>query len=322
MSRIAWLPSLIAVGLVAATLSSALASFLGAPRILQALAEDRVIPALAPFARGHGAMGNPRRAVALTLAIALGCVALGRVNVLAPVVSMFFLISYGLLNYATALEARAASPSFRPRFRWFHHRASLLGAACCLGVMLMIDVWASALALAVMFALHQYVHRIAGPNRWADSRRDQYYHSVRQNLLAMAHEPVHPRNWRPHLLVFSDEARRRASLVEFASWVEGGAGLTTSCPAPAPLSPSGAARLRARSPPTSRNAASTRSRSRLPHPTSRLPRARSSRRMASDRCAPTRSCSTGSTRRAQAIRAPAAVCSPARSAPPCGSAST
>ncbi|MEO8605866.1 MAG: amino acid permease, partial [bacterium] len=227
MDRIARLPALVTVGLVAATLSSALASFLGAPRILQALAADRVIPMLSPFARGHGATGNPRRGVVLVLVIALSFAALGGVNVLAPIVSMAFLISYGLLNYATALEARAASPSFRPRFRWFHYRASLLGAAACLAVMLMIDVWASALALAVMFALHQYVQRIAGPDRWADSRRDHFFHAVRANLLAMAGEPVHPRNWRPHLLVFTDAARRRPALVQFAAWIEGGAGLTT-----------------------------------------------------------------------------------------------
>jgi amino acid transporter len=227
MNRIAWWPQLVTVGMVAATLSSALASFLGAPRILQALAADRVIPILAPFARGHGPTRNPRRGVLLTLAVALAFVALGGVNFIAPVVSMFFLISYGVLNYATALEGRAASPSFRPRFRWFHYRASLVGAASCLGVMLMINVWASALALAVMLALHQYVQRIAGPQRWADSRRDHFFHGVRSNLLAMAQEPIHPRNWRPHLLVFSDAAYRRPALVHFGSWIEGGAGLTT-----------------------------------------------------------------------------------------------
>lgn len=227
MHRIAWLPALVTTGLVAATLSSAMASFLGAPRILQALAADGVIPILSPFARGAGPSRNPRRGIILTLVIALCVVNLGGVNVIAPIVSMFFLISYGLLNYATALEARAASPSFRPRFRWFHHRTSLLGAVSCLALMLMINVWASALALALMFGLYQYVQRSAGPSRWADSRRDHFFHAVRSNLWAMAKEPAHPRNWRPHLLVFSDAARRRPSLVRFASWIEGGAGLTT-----------------------------------------------------------------------------------------------
>ncbi len=227
MDRIAAFPGLITVGIVAATLSSALASFLGAPRILQALAADRVFPLLMPLEHGHGATNNPRRAVLLTLVIALFVVSLGGIDFIAPIVSMFFLISYGLLNYATALEARAKSPSFRPRFRWFHYRASLLGAGACLALMLMISPWASAVALALLLVLYQYVQRLAPSHRWADSRRDNYFHAVRKNLLAMTKEPLHPRNWRPHLLVFSDQPRRRAALIEFATTIEGGAGLTT-----------------------------------------------------------------------------------------------
>ncbi len=227
MARVSWIPPLIVGGIVAATVSSAMASFLGAPRILQALAKDRVFPILAPFAAGHGPTANPRRAVLLTLVIALAFVGIGGIDVIAPIVSMFFLISYGLLNYATAFEAKAASPSFRPRFRFFHYRASLVGAWACLGAMVMINAWASALAIALLFALYQYLQRIGAPVRWVDSRRDHYFQRVRQNLMAMAAEPEHARNWRPHFLVFSDAPRRRALLVQLASSMEGGSGLTT-----------------------------------------------------------------------------------------------
>ena len=227
MQRLSWAPPLIVVGIVAATVSSAMASFLGAPRILQALAKDRVFPILTPFAAGHGPASNPRRAVFLTLVIALGFVALGGIDFIAPILSMFFLISYALLNYATALEAKAASPSFRPKFRYFHYRASLVGAWVCFGAMVMINAWASALASALLFALYQYLQRIAPPVRWADSRRDHYFQKVRENLMAMAAAPVHARNWRPHFLVLSEAQQRRDLLVRFASWMEGESGLTT-----------------------------------------------------------------------------------------------
>ena len=118
----AWSP-LIFAGVAAATLSSAMASFLGAPRVLQALASDRVFPILNPFSKGHGPTANPRRATILSLGIALATVALGELNAIAPIVSMFFLISYGLLNYATYYEARGGDPSFRPRFRFFDRRS-------------------------------------------------------------------------------------------------------------------------------------------------------------------------------------------------------
>ena len=117
MRGVARVPWLIDAGVIAATLSSAMASFLGAPRILQSLASDKIFRFLTLFAKGHGPSDNPRRGILLSACIALITIALGNLNVIAPVISMFFLISYGLLNYATYFESRAGSPSFRPRFR-------------------------------------------------------------------------------------------------------------------------------------------------------------------------------------------------------------
>lgn len=227
MKQVAILPFLIDAGLIAATLSSALASFLGAPRILQSLAKDEILPAVQPFARGVGPSENPRRAVVLTTAIALVVVLIGNLNVIASVVSMFFLISYGLLNYATYYESRTESPSFRPTFRLYHPMVGLVGALACLSTMLAIDFAAGVVAVAVVLAVYQYLESRAPPARWADSRRSHHLHEVRQHLLAAAAEEEHPRNWRPQLLVFSDSSERRQRLLRFASWIEAGSGLTT-----------------------------------------------------------------------------------------------
>ena len=227
MTQVAIVGFLITAGVIAATLSSAMASFLGAPRILQSLATDRIFPFLLPFAKGYGPVNNPRRGVLLSAAIAFATISIGKLNLIAPVVSMFFLISYGLLNYATFYEARSASPSFRPRFRWYDARASLAGAIACLGVMLAIDLIAGVVALAILFAIFQYVKRTAGPVRWADSRRSYHLQRVRQNLLAAAVEPEHPRYWRPQMLLFSDDADRRKRLLQFAAWIQGQSGFTT-----------------------------------------------------------------------------------------------
>ncbi len=227
LKRITGFPPLIDAGVVAATLSSALASFLGAPRILQSLARDEVFPTLQGFAHGNGPSGNPRRAVLLTGGIALAVVALGDLNRVAPLVSMFFLISYGLLNYATYFEARIKSPSFRPTFRFYHPRVGLAGAVLCAAAMLAIDPAAGAVAVAVVFGVYQYLEHRAVPARWADVRRSHHLYETRQHLLAAAAAPEHPRDWRPQLLVFSDDAERRHRLLRFASWIEGGSGLTT-----------------------------------------------------------------------------------------------
>jgi len=228
MVKVAFFGFLVTAGSIAATLSSAMASFLGAPRILQSLAADRIFPFLVPFAKGSGPTANPRRGVLLSAGIAYATVAWGQLNLIAPVVSMFFLISYGLLNYATYYEARSQSPSFRPRFRYFHKWLSLAGALACLGVMLAIDISAGIVAVAVLFGVFQYLRRTAGPSRWADSRRSHHLQLIREHLLAAAADPEHARDWRPQILAFSDNPQRRSQLLCFSSWIEGGSGLTSA----------------------------------------------------------------------------------------------
>ena len=228
MKKVAFFGFLVTAGVIAATLSSAMASFLGAPRILQSLAADRIFPFLVPFAKGSGPTANPRRGVLLSAGIAYATVAWGQINLIAPVVSMFFLVSYGLLNYATYYEARSQSPSFRPRFRYFNKWLSLAGALACLGVMLAIDITAGIVAVAVLFGIYQYLRRTAGPSRWADSRRSHHLQLIREHLLAAAAEPEHARYWRPQILAFSDNPQRRSQLLRFSSWIEGGSGLTSA----------------------------------------------------------------------------------------------
>jgi len=227
MKQMSRIKPLIDAGVIAATLSSGMASFLGAPRILQSLASDRIFPFLLPFAKGSGATGNPRRGVLLSGGIAFITVSLGNLNLIAPVVSMFFLISYGLLNYATFYEARAASPSFRPRFKWFDLRLSLMGFLACFLVMMAIDLKTGIVAVSILFAIYQYLKRTAGPARWADSRRAYYLQRIRENILAASAEPEHPRDWRPQILAFSNDPTRRFRLLQFASWIEGRSGTTT-----------------------------------------------------------------------------------------------
>ena len=126
MKKTALYSPLIDAGVIAATLSSAMASFLGAPRILQSLASDKIFPFLNCICkRDTDLPDNPRRGVLLSFGIAILTVLAGQLDLIAGVVSMFFLISYGLLNYATYFEAAAESPSFRPRFKWYDKRISL-----------------------------------------------------------------------------------------------------------------------------------------------------------------------------------------------------
>jgi amino acid transporter len=228
MRRVSVVPWLIDAGVVAATLSSAMASFLGGPRILQALARDGVIPALSGFAAGAGPSGNRRRAVLLAGGVALTTIVLGNLNAVAAVVGMCFLMSYGLLNYATFFVGRARSPAFRPRFRWFNAWVSLAGAALCLIAGLMIHPVAALLAGAMMIALYQYLRRTAPPAQWADSRYAYHFRRVRDHLNAMREGSTHAGDWRPHVLAVCNEPLDRMRLLTFASWIDGDSGFTTA----------------------------------------------------------------------------------------------
>ena len=231
LKRIAVVPWLIDIGVLAATLSSALASFLGAPRILQALANDRLFIWLTPFSVGVGPQSNPQRGVILTAVIAITTIAAGDLNSIAAIVSMCFLVSYGLLNYATYVEAHGGSPSFRPRFKYFHAHTSLAGTGLCAFVMLMVDPLASTIAVAILIILYQYLSRTAIPIRWVDSRRAYRFRLVKDGLRELDRLRTttdQTSDWQPHILAFTASNARRERVLRVASWISGGSGLITA----------------------------------------------------------------------------------------------
>lgn len=156
MSRIALWGPIIPIGLACATLSSAIGSILVAPRTLQAIARDRCFP-LGPanqaLARGVGKANEPRTATLVTGALALTVVALGNVDFVARLISMFFMVTYGALCTISFLEHFAANPSYRPTFRsrWY---VSLVGAVTCVLMMFQMDPVYAVLAILAMGGLY------------------------------------------------------------------------------------------------------------------------------------------------------------------------
>lgn len=222
MQRIALVPPLIFVGLWAATLSSALASLLAAPRTLQALGQDRVVPRW--LARGYGPHKEPRLALALSGLIALGCLWVGDLDLIAPVITMFFLTTYGTLNLVAGLERWVSNPSYRPTFR-VHWLPSLLGAAGCLFVMLLLNPLATLVAITCCFGLYWFLKRRRYRTAWGDVRSGFWFAVTRFGLLKLSASRPHVRNWRPVLLVLAGNPKSRLPLVEFAGHLEAQRGL-------------------------------------------------------------------------------------------------
>ena len=218
MRRMALWGDAIIIGVWGATLSSAVGSIMGAPRVLQALARDGVLPnSLRWLGKGSGPEDTPRAGTAVTLGIALGAVAVGNLNLIAPVLTMFFLTTYGVLNISAGLERLLGSPSFRPRFKvpWY---LSALGAVGCVSVMFLVNSVATVIAIVVVLGIYVWLERRELKSAWGDVRRGIWMALTRAGLLRLRHTRD-PKNWRPHLLVLSGSPTRRWYLIQFADWL-------------------------------------------------------------------------------------------------------
>ena len=215
MRKMAFWGDAILLGVWGATLSSALGSILGAPRVLQALARDGVLPpVLRWLGRGSGDADEPRIGTFVTLGVALTAVYFGNLNLIAPVLTMFFLTTYGVLNISAAVEQLLSSPSYRPKFR-VHWAWSLLGALGCIAVMLLINALATVIAIVVVAAIFAWLESRELRTAWGDVRQGLWLELTRAGLLRLRNAPD-PKNWRPHLLVLSGAPTKRWYLVDLA----------------------------------------------------------------------------------------------------------
>ena len=224
---IAVVPWLVIPGLLGAILSSATGSILGAPRTLEALIEDRVLPR--PPERILGMkLSVAGLAHWLSTAVALGAVALGDLNAVAPVLTMFFLTTYGVVNLVAGLEQLSSAPAYRPSIHvpWI---VSLGGAVGCVWVMSLINPIAAAVALSVEVAVYVALRRRSLSASWGDLRYGALMSLARVTLLKLRSLPVDPRNWRPHILVFVSRPRRHPDLLRFAVWLNQKRGILTLC---------------------------------------------------------------------------------------------
>jgi amino acid transporter len=225
---------LVSLGVFAATLSSGLGSLLGAPRVLQALARDEIIPKLGFFAAGTGPAREPRRGLWLTLFITVSVIFLSgdsaggtAFDILAAVVTMFFLYTYGMVNMAAFVESYGQNPSFRPRFRYYHWLTALAGSAGCIGTAFLIHPQAALGAVIVVGAIFFGIRQRVLKTRFGDARWGFYFSRLRNNLLQLKNLPLDSKNWRPAVLAFSASPKTRNNLVRYAVWLGANRGIVT-----------------------------------------------------------------------------------------------
>ncbi|XP_033751068.1 solute carrier family 12 member 2-like [Pecten maximus] len=206
---------LVTVGIFSATLSSALASLVSAPKVFQAVCKDKIFPKIHIFAKGYGASDNPRRAYLLAYFIGLGFICIGDLNAIAPIISNFFLMSYALINYSCFDASLARSPGWRPAFKYYYMWLSLLGALVCIAVMFIINWWTALITFAVIAFLFVYVHYTKPDVNWGSSTQAHVYRSALQSALKLLAVEDHIKNFRPQILVLTGLPSSRPALVDF-----------------------------------------------------------------------------------------------------------
>ncbi|XP_019629348.1 PREDICTED: solute carrier family 12 member 4-like isoform X2 [Branchiostoma belcheri] len=217
------------IGSFLSTVGAGLQSLTGAPRLLQAIAKDNVIPLLGIFSR-QSSRGEPTFAFFLTLFISEVGILIASLDAVAPIITMFFLMCYLFVNVASALQTLLKSPNWRPRFKFYHWTLSILGAGLCVALMF-ISSWYYALAAMVLAGgIYKYIEYRGAEKEWGDGIRGLALSAARYSLLRLEEAPPHTKNWRPQILVLckleDDLVPKHKQLLTFASQLKAGKGLT------------------------------------------------------------------------------------------------
>uniref|UniRef100_A0A452S5F3 Solute carrier family 12 member 6 n=1 Tax=Ursus americanus TaxID=9643 RepID=A0A452S5F3_URSAM len=222
-------PWVIVIGSFFSTCGAGLQSLTGAPRLLQAIAKDNIIPFLRVF--GHSkANGEPTWALLLTAAIAELGILIASLDLVAPILSMFFLMCYLFVNLACALQTLLRTPNWRPRFRYYHWALSFMGMSICLALMFISSWYYAIVAMVIAGMIYKYIEYQGAEKEWGDGIRGLSLSAARFALLRLEEGPPHTKNWRPQLLVLlkldEDLHVKHPRLLTFASQLKAGKGLT------------------------------------------------------------------------------------------------
>uniref|UniRef100_A0A671QT95 Solute carrier family 12 member 3-like n=1 Tax=Sinocyclocheilus anshuiensis TaxID=1608454 RepID=A0A671QT95_9TELE len=148
---------LITIGVFAATLSSALGFLVSAPKIFQCLCKDNIYPYIGFFGKGYGKNNEPLRGYSLMFCIAMAFILIGDLNTIAPLISNFFLCSYGLINFSTFHASVTQSPGWRPEYHYYSPWTSLFGSFLSFILMFLFTWWAALVTFFIVLFLLGYV---------------------------------------------------------------------------------------------------------------------------------------------------------------------
>jgi len=212
------------LGAAGATLSSAIGGILGGPRILQAMSVDKITPRL--FAKGVGKNNEPRNALLLTVLIAEAGILIGELDIIAVILTMFYLAAYGFINLSFFLESWA-SADFNPSFKvkkW----VGLVGFIATFTIMSQLNMLAMVAAFVIIGGIYFFLSKKQISLGTGDIWQSVWSTVVKKGLRKMEASNDHKRNWKPNILMFSGATSDRGKFIEFSKAISGQTGIITN----------------------------------------------------------------------------------------------
>ena len=148
---------LIIAGVLGASFSSALASLVGSSCILFAMGEHRVLP-YGKFLAGQSANGQPRNAMIVTGIMIFVTMLLRDLNAVAPLVTLFFLITYAMINVVVIIEQNLGLISYRPLFK-INKWVPWIGLTSSVLAMFIINPTISLISISIVFVVYWFLSR-------------------------------------------------------------------------------------------------------------------------------------------------------------------
>uniref|UniRef100_A0A8C7SCJ4 Solute carrier family 12 member 7a n=1 Tax=Oncorhynchus mykiss TaxID=8022 RepID=A0A8C7SCJ4_ONCMY len=241
IGTLAWpSPWVIVIGSFFSCCGAGLQSLTGAPRLLQAIARDGIVPFLQVF--GHGkANGEPTWALLMTAGICEIGILIASLDAVAPILSIngmfypvscvqFFLMCYLFVNLACAVQTLLRTPNWRPRFKFYHWTLSFLGMSLCVSLMFISSWYYALVAMSIAGCIYKYIEYRGAEKEWGDGIRGLSLNAARYALIRLEEVQPHTKNWRPQLLVLlkldSDLGVKHPRLLSFTTQLKAGKGLT------------------------------------------------------------------------------------------------
>ncbi|XP_026006494.1 solute carrier family 12 member 9-like [Astatotilapia calliptera] len=209
------LPPMVTVGIYSSALSAAMSNLIGASRVLYALSKDDLFGGVLALARKTSQSGNPWVSVLVSWLLVQMVLFAGKLNTIAGIVTIFFLLVYAAVNLACLALEWASAPNFRPSFRFFTWHTCTVGILGCLVMIFLINAIYAFASIAFMLVLLMLIHYLGPISNWGYISQALIFHQVRKYLLMLDVRKDHVKFWRPQVLLMVANPRSCTGLMTF-----------------------------------------------------------------------------------------------------------